>query len=336
MAKDNLFLGMGRGKIGDIVLSRVGGQQVARARNRAPKNPKSPLQLAQRVIMKSTALAYSLVQDITNHSFQGVAEGTPCQSVFSKRNIEMLRAKVAEEINSGERADIISSEKTNFAASTDSLAPINAYIVSEGKLPTIPLSFGMPVRTGGYVFYLPVGRDDVSLSYAQLCAALGLNQGDQLTFMFFSVDDFMGSYQFNGFHYARIILEPSTGDMSAPFILNGAINLPNVKNEGDIRLELLISVEGQGDTPIEKLVGLGLNSPHFTYETQERNTLVGAAVIASRLVGGIWARSTQSIVLRPANGDGATYNDYETGYFGDAVYSFETAANSSLYLNQSE
>ena len=336
MAKDNLFLGMGRGKVGDIVLSRVGGQQVARARNRAPKNPKSPLQLAQRVIMKSVALAYSLVQDITNHSFQGVAEGTPCQSVFSKRNIEMLRAVVAEEINSGERADIITSEKTNFAASGDSLAPINAYIVSEGKLATIPLLYGQPDGAASYQFYLPVVRNDESLTYAQLCAALGLNQGDQLTFMFFSYDDFMGTYQFNGFHYARIILEPSTGDMSAPFLLNGAVNLPNVKNEGDITLSLITSVTPGAEGPITTISGIGLASPHFTYETQERNTLVGAAVIASRLVGGIWARSTQSIVLRPASGAGAVENDYNTGYFGDAVSSFESAANSSLYLNQSE
>jgi hypothetical protein len=51
MAKDNLFLGTARGSVGDIVFSRLDGQQVARVRNRAPRNPQSPAQMVQRIIM---------------------------------------------------------------------------------------------------------------------------------------------------------------------------------------------------------------------------------------------------------------------------------------------
>lgn len=333
MAKDNIFLGMGRGAVGDVVLSRVGGQQVARVRNRKPHNPKSPLQLSQRVIMKSASLAYSLMQDITNHSFQGVAEGTPSQSEFAKRNVAMLRAIVADEINSGERADIVNSLKTNFASSYDSLAPINAYIVSDGKLPVINLKYGIVGTSSQYCYYLPMGVAGSSLTYADVVSALGLQQGDQLTFCFFSYDDHMGGYEFNGFHYARIILEPSTGDMTVPFISNGAINLPNEKNEGEIEVALLTGEIPAGGAVVE---GVKVNSPIFTLTAGESNTLVAAVCIASRLVGGLWARSAQSLVLRPTTGSGATMEDYNSGYFGDAVLSFEKQANSSLYLNQSE
>lgn len=51
--KGNLFLGMGRGSVGDVVYSRVGGQQVGRARNRKPNNPRSASQMFQRSLFGS-------------------------------------------------------------------------------------------------------------------------------------------------------------------------------------------------------------------------------------------------------------------------------------------
>lgn len=49
MAKGNMLLGYSRGSVGDVVFTRTKGQQIARARNRNPKNPKTPAQMAQRV-----------------------------------------------------------------------------------------------------------------------------------------------------------------------------------------------------------------------------------------------------------------------------------------------
>lgn len=327
MAKDNIFLGMGRGAVGDVVLSRVGGQQVARVRNRNPRNPRSPLQLAQRVVMKTNSLAYSLVQEISNHAFQGVAEGTPSQSVFSKRNVQLLRTVVAEEINSGDTATILNSVKTNYASATDSWAPINPYLLSEGHIPPLRLEF-VQAASVGYRFRLSASLDPQGTTYAGLVSALGLQKGDQLTFCFFSYDDVNGGYTFNGFHYARVILEPANGDMSVPFLNGSVINQPNPKNEGDVTLAQ------EEVAPGEDSAGLLVSSPRFPYTVGQPNTLVGAAVIVSRLSGGLWARSTQNIVLRPNDGAGGVTNDYNAGFFGDAVQSFMTSVNSSLYLNQ--
>lgn len=48
MSKGNVVLGFGRGSIGDMVLTRLKGQQVAKARNRHPNNPRTAPQMTQR------------------------------------------------------------------------------------------------------------------------------------------------------------------------------------------------------------------------------------------------------------------------------------------------
>lgn len=49
MAKGNMLLGYSRGSVGDVVFTRSKGQQIARARNRNPKNPKTKAQMSQRI-----------------------------------------------------------------------------------------------------------------------------------------------------------------------------------------------------------------------------------------------------------------------------------------------
>ena len=73
MAKGNLFQGMGRGKVGDVVFSRLNGEQISRVRNRHPKNPRSNSQLFQRAIMATVMQAYSAGKAIFDHSFEGYA-----------------------------------------------------------------------------------------------------------------------------------------------------------------------------------------------------------------------------------------------------------------------
>lgn len=48
MSKGNVILGYGRGSIGDMVLTRLKGQQITKARNRQPANPRTALQMRQR------------------------------------------------------------------------------------------------------------------------------------------------------------------------------------------------------------------------------------------------------------------------------------------------
>lgn len=48
-----MLLGYARGSVGDVTFSRVKGQQVARARNRQPNNPRTKSQMSQRTIFVS-------------------------------------------------------------------------------------------------------------------------------------------------------------------------------------------------------------------------------------------------------------------------------------------
>lgn len=330
MAKDNIFLGFGRGKIGDIVMYRANGTQVTRARNRSPKNPQTPLQLLQRVILKTSAGAYSMLQELTNHSFQGLAEGTPSQSRFTELNVKYFRTLLKDEIESGVAEEILSSNKTNFASKATSLPEMNPYVVSEGSMGSQMVQFVGGLF--GLMFVVPqAGATAATLTYQQVVDGLGLTRGDQITFLCLSTDDSEGTGKFNGFRYARVILEPSDGDMSSTFFADGAINKPNARNEGNISLAF---VPVAGDVPA-----------HLTFSIEGIDTAAGkvnsvaaATVIASRLVGGTWQRSKQSLVMRPDTVSVTGHLQWEWGidYLADAIASYMTMTESSLYLNQAE
>ena len=318
MAKDNLFLGFGRGKLGDLVMYRQNGTQITRARNRSPKNPQTALQLLQRVLMKTSSVAYSLMQDIVNHSFQGRAEGT----------------ELADVINSGDPEEIYTSSESNYAAKSASLAEMNPYVVSEGSLPTMDVGF----YTDFYLAFTAPQAEatGATITYQQVIDGLGLSRGDQLTFLQLSCDDRDDADadlgHFNSFRYARIILEPNDGDMTSLFFDgNGGINKPNVRNEGSILAVLSPAAESVPQRLRFYMDGISSDAGKI-------NSAAAATVIASRLSGNIWQRSSQSLVVRPSALDIAGHLSFDHGVdlLGAAVASYMTVQNSSLYLNQSE
>lgn len=332
MSKGNLFLGQGRGKLGDIVLYRLAGQQVARSRNRHPKNPRTPWQLVQRVLMKSASLGYSMVQDIANHAFQGLAEGTPNQSRFAFINVAKGRKIFAKDMKDNEWSSPVLSMAYNFARKADTLAPFFPFQISEGTLPPVPVRWGADLSSFSFVIDSNLGS--ATPTYQDIVDALGLQQGDQLTFCCCSIDDTAYDYFMTNFVYGRVILEPSDGDMSSPFISNGAVNKPNPRNEGNITLSIDQTAQGAA-TPgyyLAFIAGTMVNA------AQSVNSVCAGAVIASRLTGGVWQRSSQSLVLRPVglSEPGNLNNEHENGYMGEALESFMTNTNSSLYLNQAE
>lgn len=333
MGKDNLFLGFGRGKLGDIVFSRTNGEQVFRTRNRSPKNPRTILQLSQRVIMKTVSLGYSMLQDICNHSFQGLQEGTPNQSRFARLNVAKIRAQITAEHPDWQEEDLLNSALTNFNYKSMSLAVWRAFQVSEGTLPNQHVVFDNSV----FQLQFPVaqtGLTAATLTYQQVVDGLGLERGDQLTFLLLSIDDRedleLEHSVFNSFLYARVILEPDDGDMSSLFFGDGgAINKPNGRNEGNLTLTFTPAASTAPDYFTPSVEGISSDAGKI-------NSLAAVAVIASRQSGGIWQRSTQSLVLRPTTSSisGHLTWDHDIAYLGDAIQSYMTARNSSLYLNQ--
>lgn len=332
MAKDNLFLGFARGKVGSVVFYRAKGVQVTRALNAAPTNPQTALQLLQRVCFKSSSVAYSLFQEICNHSFEGVDPGTPSQSRFSERNIALMRAQLADEINSGDEEEILTSQQANFDAKDDTMPPFRPFVMSEGHAPEVPYTI-VPVSVGEASLGLP-GSWGETPTYDDVVNVLGLQRGDQLTFLFLSVDDTTDSYVYNGFHYARVILEPANGDFTTPFFSDGYVNSPNARNRGLLGVQsvsidsdkfLCFSASTRDKVIIDNIAGFA-------------NSMAAVGVIVSRQVGGSWLRSNCKLLCRSdvVSVEGHLVNDHSTGYLADAIASYRTAgAVSTLYLNQS-
>ena len=329
MAKGNLFLGFGRGKVGDVVFSRQNGEQVTRARNRSPRNPQTPLQLLQRVVLKTSSSAFSLMQDICNHSFQGSEGVTQNQAAFNIANVALFRQQLADIINGGDASAIISSTEANFMGKGATAAGINAYQISDGKLPDIPLGWVTDAdeTTAAYPCITTSLGALATLTYNDFINAFSLQRGDQLTAIALTCDDTEDGSDgtFNGFHYGRFILEPSNGDLSEKMQDSTKWN---AKNEN-----ILISAAG---SPVK--ISLFPASVAEMMPNAHARSVAAAAIIVSRLVGGTWSRSKTFMNLRPCTA-GVTSNlawDTAVNLLGDAVLSYMSEESSLLYLNQAE
>lgn len=192
MGKGNMFQGMARGKVGDVVFSRLYGEQISRVRNRHPKNPRSNKQLYQRAIMATVMQAYSQGQEIFNHSFEGKSVGAMCQREFMRLNAKALRSRLAADIAGG---DLTTTIGRVTAPGIATIVP-NEYIISRGSYQNQVLT----VDNDG-LFSLPaVSGQETLAAYA---TRVGLIAGDIYTFVYIKTDD-------------SEILFSALGDLSQP------------------------------------------------------------------------------------------------------------------------
>lgn len=124
MSKGNLFMGFGRGKVGSVVLARSKGQQVARAYNDAPKNPRSEGQMMQRSIFASAVKFFS----------QG-------RQAFYQFAFENKSAKQSD-YNAFVAANAKRGMHVSKAAFDESTYPVLApWMMSKGSLPELDLVY---------------------------------------------------------------------------------------------------------------------------------------------------------------------------------------------------
>ena len=252
-------MGNASGKLADVVLYRNAGAQVARLRVRKPRNPRTESQLIQRVIQSTAAKAYSVLQAICNHAFEGKSSKTQNQSEFMRLNVAADRYRV--------NVAPMGWRSLTYFNSRDMVEPlINNYIVSSGSLPEMQFS------SDGYEFTIGAGSGlTAEDTYQQVCDKLGLKRGDQITVLNLQVDD---NAVMSSLAAVRFILEPSDGDMSAKFLgTAGAINKPNEKNEGNFKVNI-----AEGTMTI----------------TMPSNGSAGTVII-SRYENGKWLRTTSRL-----------------------------------------
>ena len=261
MAKGNLFQGMGRGKVGDVVFSRLNGQQISRVRNRNPKNPRTNAQLYQRAVMATVMQAYSAGMEIFNHSFQGKEVGAQNQRRFMKLNAKLLRSQIAADINGA--VEVASQVGRVVAPGVSS--PVAACLqVSEGSLVNTLLNGQIPE-------YLSENE-----KVSEYCSRLGLVAGDLFTFVAFvkpnnaatlftlAGDDTAYSKQFEThFAFARYAVKASALTNSKDAIVNLGQILELTDSNFEPQLVLADILPGD-PAPSINLVGVE-NSGSYTW-----------------------------------------------------------------------
>lgn len=216
MAKGNLFQGMGRGKVGDVVFSRLNGEQISRVRNRHPKNPRSNSQLYQRAIMATVMQAYSAGKAIFNHSFEGYAVGAQNQRRFLSLNAKMLRQLVATDINTPLTGN---NQKARVVGPGVSAPVANAFIISRGSYQQNLFAYNEQTR--GYS--MPEARN--SETVATYASRVGLVAGDIYTFVVFAekkdiayqsnlYDDALASQNYCAFGWVRLIVKENLSSIA--------------------------------------------------------------------------------------------------------------------------
>lgn len=146
MAKGNLFLGHARGKVGSLVFSRQNGEQVTRALNTRPKNPQTDQQIVQRAIAGTVMYAYSYLQEICNHSFEGIAYGAKSQQYFTKVNMDLLRQLYS--------ANPTNTNTMMFSKKNSKSAVANSYIISKGSIYNTPIKPELVLEEGDREYHL--------------------------------------------------------------------------------------------------------------------------------------------------------------------------------------
>ena len=272
-----------------------------------PANPKTNAQLLQRIIMHTVMSSYSKMKDITDHSFEGIKKGSDSMAFYIKQNVALCREKVAQMQAAGtdpyQMGQFLPLGMRGFVS--------NQYQVAMGSLPSIGVNFEL-----GANFATPYISGFAANTYQDVIDTLGLQRGDQLTFCLIKNIPNATQLGTQEFHYCRVILDPTdpaTGlqaSLDTPFIVEGEINYPSIRNEGNFHFVFNAS-----------------NQIKF-YETE--NVMNEAAfVIASRKNSDdTWMRSTTFVAIGRAEG-------YDLGTCLDYAKDGKTPIYSAneLYLN---
>ncbi len=132
MARINsVSVGRAAKKLGNMVYYTMNGKTYARARVEQVKNPKTPKQMAQRVIFTTAVRSRDALKSIVDHSFENKKYGSESLNYFMKRNLEILRARAAEDNGT------IGAFNVPYGITMQA----NPLLVSQGTIPSINYEF---------------------------------------------------------------------------------------------------------------------------------------------------------------------------------------------------
>lgn len=294
MASGNLVLGTLRGKLGDVVAYRSLGQQRARVRVRNVKNPRSILQVQQRLVLACAAKTVTVLDPIVNHSWQSIKYGADSKRYARKQIMKVLRDQMVAAYNAegiGEATEV--GCFPSFAAG----AAVAAYPISQGSLPSLLCEVVATEgeHRGGHLSNAVEITNTVTP--AQFCEALGVSTDTQLTFVFLTpkrvtAEDATPAF-FNGdLRYARINFLASA--------VNEAMFQAVTGEEGLFTIKAAVLDADRSTLAGNLLFDANNEAIVFNYEgiaTTNGNSVGGFTVIASKYADGAWQRSSQRLAV---------------------------------------
>jgi hypothetical protein len=315
MARFNPFLGTQVGSVGDVVMYRRNGVQVQRARIREVKNPRTEAQAKNRAVLSTMGAAYSYMQAIVDHSFQNKSGKSMNMQEFQKLNQGIARSL--------DNAPAFDAQKYNYNFKGESVLRPNPYAIARGTLPSVKIDApGEGNFSDGFVITVfdSLFADISDVTYNDVCAALGVELGSQLTFCIISDDTFTGEptaqnmpKSYGNFHFARVILAPDDGDgTKKAFKTSGSLiefDNTNSKNQGSVSF---------ASTNNNEFIVAGKHYP------------LAAGVIISNY-NGRWLRSNTDMVVAAD----FVYSNGMAEVFGSYMDTADQQPASPLYLNQS-
>lgn len=184
MAKHNLFLGTGKGSVGDVTIYRRSGSQVSRVRVRDVANPRTTSQSTQRNFLAPVAKFYAPLAVVLEKSYEGLSKSAS-YSAFLKKNIEKAK------------------ENGWYLDKGTPFFPL-PYQVSRGTIK--PVSYNWDQNGQVVIKVTPTSQTQTVGAASQAFINAGYAAGDQVTIIEI-VDDGEGNYYPRT---GRFILEPAS------------------------------------------------------------------------------------------------------------------------------
>ena len=284
MARINsVSVGRAAKKLGNMVYYTMNGKTYARARAEKVKNPKTPKQVAQRVIFTTAVRSRDALKSIVDHSFENKKYGNESLNYFMKRNLEILRARAA--------SDNGLTGSFNVPHGISMLA--NPLLISQGTIPSMNYMFD---KNDGLCFYGVDESDTTIGDFLKINPTI--RKGDQITILLLvpnvKVEEAVtaGGEVVNPTHLIKMrITIPADIDDDAIFFS---------KDEGDFG-SLLIT-EGLENFSTEQTT----NKIRIMEGVADELGICGC-IIVSRPEGNKWLRSTEYMKMNP-NYDDSLYN----------------------------
>lgn len=312
MAKVNgIFVTDLRGSVGKVTFRKTNGENIASQKVSEVKNPRTESQQVQRMTLRTVSAAYAAMKEICDHSFEGVSSGANSMARFMKLNLDLLKGA-----------------EGNFNVKANPSAVPNPLIVSKGSI--VAPSYAEYDEDGVGLNLSNISVPIASMTVKEFHDALGINVGDQITFLaiynlansasFPTANSGIVQKQF-GFFYKRLVYKVGT-DASKAFSGDGeyfTVNLDVVDTTvTTVDDKNVLFYDGE-NVPLSVVFEIS--------DAEAATTEYASGIIISRKSNSTWLRSNSTLVV----GRGIPYEAYTKDV---ALPSYDPS--SAMYLNNAE